>query len=185
MIKFNFNFDNFEKKSLPRNTIEKIEKIKEAKEIEKLDNPDLIQLNEHEVWIIDDNKDIIESVLRFLKEKLKEVEYEFNHFDTAKSALNELKRRIQNYEILPGIILVDGYLDLDDEDLNSGPIVVEKIKNLVKKIKIIGFSGLDLKNEEMIRMGAEKAFRKTEISLLADYLRQLNEEQKSKEKNNN
>lgn len=169
--KFEFLKSKFNK--LPNETNAPSNKNEETNNAHK---PDLMELNNHEVWIIDDDKNVVEACLRLFEVKTRGLGYQFKHFDTAKEALDELKKRIENKENLPGIILVDGYLDLDDEELNSGPVVVQQIRDLTSQIKIIGFSSSETKNEEMMQIGAEIAFRKTESALLADYLKQLEEQ---------
>lgn len=148
---------------------------------EKIEKRELLDLNQKEIWIIDDDKNIVEACLRLWEFESKGSDYQFNHFDKAKDAIEELKRRIENKEKLPGTILVDGYLDLDDEELNSGPLVVNQIKKLVNGIKIIGFSSSEAKNEEMMEAGAETAFRKTEAKLVGDYLKKQAEQRQELE----
>ncbi len=135
----------------------------------------IIELNQNEVWVIDDNAAIVSSCFLIWRLSLDDAYYQFSHFDTAKKAMEELKRRIKEKENLPGIILVDGYLDLDEGNFSNGPNVVKGIKEVCDKIKTIGFSSSEEKNEQMMANGAETAFSKIENIKTVDYLKQLAE----------
>ena len=139
-------------------------------------------VNSKEVWVIDDNKAMIDSCFRAWKSDLEELNFSFKHFERASDALEEIKKRIENEKILPGVILVDGNLDLDETELQDGIIVVKKIKDMADNIKLIGFSGDRFQNEKMLEKGAETAFSKMEALKVRQYLKNLAEENKNQEK---
>jgi len=139
-------------------------------------------VNSKEIWVVDDNKAIIDSCFRAWKSDLEELNFSFKHFERASDALEEIKKRIENENLLPGVILVDGNLDLDEAELQDGIIVVQKIKDIADNIKLIGFSGDRFKNEKMIERGAETAFSKMDALKVRQYLKNLTEENKKEEK---
>lgn len=142
---------------------------------------EIFEINHKEVWVIDDNKQMIDSYFRAWKGDLEKFNFSFKHFERAIEALEEIKKRIENKELLPGVILVDGNLDLDEAELQDGIIVVQKIKDLTDNIQLIGFSSDSRKNEKMIESGAQTAFSKMEALKVRYYLKNLAEERENKD----
>lgn len=131
-----------------------------------------------EVWVIDDENETIESLLRFWKMKTKGLDYNFQHFETAQAALNEIKKRIEKNEQLPLMLFVDYELKKDKDELQEGTNFIKGIKSLnFKEAKVPMIVGHSTEyNQKMLEAGADKAFSKMEFVKSAEFLRDYKRE---------
>lgn len=141
---------------------------------------ELIKCNPKEVWIVDDSEEIIKSILRFLDLEVGELGFQFEYYDLAQKALEELLRRKKEKRNLPGVIFVDGALEKDEGELSLGSELIKKIRKLegIEQPKIIAFSSSYQMNEEMKEVGADEMIEKLEIRKAIDFLKGLVREEK-------
>ncbi|MBU4512890.1 hypothetical protein KKD19_06690, partial [Patescibacteria group bacterium] len=125
-----------------------------------------------EIWIIDDEKEIIKGVLRFWQMKTKNLGYDFKHFETGQSALEEIKKRKESKERLPEMVFVDGELEKDQGELSKGVNFIKEIRSIdgVKQPKIVAHSSDFANNVELLMAGADLGFQKQDITKSAEFL---------------
>lgn len=127
-----------------------------------------------EVWIIDDVPEYTKAILRLWEFKFKDSGFQFRCFDTALSALAEIEKRRANQEKMPGFIFIDGQLEKDTGDLKEGVNFVKKVRALkeIQQPKLIANSSDRIRNNEMLKFGADQSFSKAESSKAADFLKE-------------
>jgi len=115
-----------------------------------------------EVWIIDDEEEITQTLLRIWGRKFAG-KYVLRNFYTAQEALGEIERLAKEKGILPKIIFVDGQLKKDQGELAQGDVVIQKIRALkdISQPQLIAHSAVGEINKEMIEAGADLSFRKS------------------------
>lgn len=126
-----------------------------------------------EIWVVDDEKEIIASLLRFWQIKTRHLAYSFKYFETAKSALEEIEKRKESKEKLPDLIFVDAQLDKDkEEEFKKGANLVKRIRDIkeIRQPKIIAHSSDFANNVELLAAGADLGFQKIDISKSAEFL---------------
>ncbi|MBU4332384.1 hypothetical protein KKD19_06180 [Patescibacteria group bacterium] len=126
-----------------------------------------------EIWIIDDDKETIEGILRFWQMKTQDIGYGFKHFETGQSALEEIKRRKESKEKLPDLVFVDGELEKDQEELRKGANLIKEIRSIeeIEQPKIIAHSSDFVNNVELLMAGADLGFQKKDITKSAEFLK--------------
>jgi len=142
---------------------------------EKVKKPEKEKLPSKEVWIVDDEPEIIKSLIRFWKGKISEVGYTIKHFEKAKDALDEINRRKAAEENMPKVIFVDGELNKDEEDLKKGSNFIKKIHKIedIETPKLVAHSSMKEFNDEMLESGADIAFSKNDVKSSRDFLLDL------------
>ena len=125
-----------------------------------------------EVWLVDDQENMIQSLLRFWGMKTSHLGYVFKYFKTGKEAVEEVEKRKQSREDLPAIIFMDGNLEKDEGDFQKGNNVIKDIRNIAEgeQIKIVAHSATGKMNEEMLNSGADVSFFKNDIVKSRDFL---------------
>lgn len=122
-----------------------------------------------EVWILDDNVDFSESLMRGWG--MAGDSFGFQAYPTAREALAEIENKIQINQTLPSIIFVDGNLDKDEGELKNGANFIIKVRQLeIPQPTLIAHSNSKSSNEEMMSAGADLAMEKGPATRLKDYL---------------
>lgn len=118
-----------------------------------------------EVWIIEDNEEVSEEILKNWKNNLTGIEYFFKYFLTAREALDEIEKRKKEERKMPRIIFIDGNLELDKEELNKGVKVIDRIHSIkdIEQPFFVAHSSISKENEEMVGHGAGAAFIKGRV----------------------
>lgn len=147
------------------------------------ESKELLETNPREVWIVDDNKELIRTLLRIWEETLKEFNFRFEHYELARQALEEIFSRVKEKRDLPGTIFVDGLLEKDEGEDSWGGNFIKKIRDLkgIIQPKMVAFSNNLEFNEEMKKAGADEAIEKIEIKKSLEFLRKLVQEKEGKE----
>lgn len=112
------------------------------------------------IWMVDDNKHIFQVVEKYLK-RLGNIEIEW---------IPNGQELLRKFEVgdFPDVILLDNNLG---EGQESGEQLLEKIRPITNA-KIIAHSSDMASNQQMLKKGADFAFRKgLEINELANFLR--------------
>ena len=125
-------------------------------------SPEIKEVPIPEVWIVDDDEDMVGALLRSWRGRFSG-KYDFRHFITAKEALVEIDRLNKEKAILPKIIFVDGQLEKDEGELAYGENLVKAIRGLkdIQQPQLIAHSSSRELNQAMREAGANLAFRKS------------------------
>lgn len=135
-----------------------------------------LELNPKEVWLVDDDADIVSSLLMSWRSKLREKDLSCQVFETGKSVFQELQRRIKEGVAMPSLLLVDGELNKDEEDseFRLGGNLIRSIRSTenISQPTIVAHSNSDKFNEDMIEAGADISFTKGDRKII-DYFQDL------------
>ena len=133
-------------------------------------NPENNEIEERkivEVWILDDNEALAESLMRGWESVGDK--FGFEKYATAKEALVKIEELIQNNKGLPNVIFVDGNLDKDAGELRNGANFIFKVRKLeVPQPMLIAHSNSSLANRDMMQAGADTTMAKG--ASLRDYM---------------
>jgi len=128
---------------------------------------------EMQVWIIDDDKERIETDLGYARDSLKGVQ--FNHFTTGHEAIDQLARLAETNQSLPSLIFLDHNLKPGDK-FQYGTEVLPKLLEIIKthsaKTKIIPFTSEQNQARKMEKAGADQA----EIKQISAFIQRVKNE---------
>jgi len=124
------------------------------------------------VWIVDDNAEHINSLLRALKYSAGEG-FQFTHYQEGEQAIEEFQKLAEEQGLMPTLILMDYKLDdrVENPKYRTGDEVIKALQNLAQETnltlpEIIGISGDDKFSKKLIEAGAVKAVDKLKIFAL-------------------
>ena len=125
-------------------------------------NPENNEIEERkvvEVWILDDNEALAESLMRGWESVGDK--FGFEKYATAKEALVKIEEMIQSNKGLPNVIFVDGNLESDEGELRNGANFVFKVRKLdIPQPMLIAHSNSSLANRDMMQAGADLTMAK-------------------------
>ncbi|TSC92670.1 MAG: hypothetical protein CEN89_538 [Candidatus Berkelbacteria bacterium Licking1014_7] len=136
-----------------------------------------IGLNQNEVWIVDDEDEILDSIMRALMLDAKKGGIEIKRFSTAQELLEEMQRRQDAKQKIAGTILVDKELRKDDPKLQDGCELVRRIieNQNIDTPNLIAHSAVDEYNERLIEAGANSALKKGQLLAIREIISRLSE----------
>lgn len=141
---------------------------------------------ETSVWIVDDNAEHINSLLRVLKYQAGEG-FQFSHYQEGERAVEEFQRLAEEKGLMPALILMDYKLDdqVKDPKYRTGVEVIEELKRIASEYeiplpKIAAFSSGDSYAKHLLEAGASTSLSKMDYMAIVKHIKEIN---KRREKN--
>lgn len=131
------------------------------------------------IWIVDDNAEHINSLLRALKYQAGEG-FQFSHFQEGERATIEFEKLAEEKSLMPGLILMDYKLDekVENPKFKTGVEVIEELKRIaaeheVKLPDIAAFSSEKDYAKQLLEAGASTSLNKMDYMAVVKYLKTL------------
>lgn len=133
-----------------------------------------------EVWLVDDNVDLNRSLMAGWESAGKE--FDFDSYETAKQAFEDIQAKAEEGKPLPNIIFVDGQLESDEGEFREGSNFIFRVRQMeIPQPYLIAHSSNDWHNKAMKVAGADVVMEKGIKTTLRDYLHFLGEFEAKKE----
>lgn len=138
-----------------------------------------IKKPETSVWIVDDNAEHINSLLRALKHSAGEG-FQFTHYQEGEQAIEEFQRLAEEQAVMPSLILMDYKLDdrVENPKYRTGVEVIAELKRIAEEHEIplpeiAAFSSEKSYIEELLAAGASISLSKMDYMAVVKYLQEM------------
>ena len=133
------------------------------------------------VWIVDDNREHINSLLRAVKSQTGEG-FEYTHYQEGEQAIANFSQIAEEKGLMPALILMDYKLDdrVKNPKYRTGVEVIEELKRIAEEHEIplpeiAAFSTEKSYAEQLIQAGASMILNKMNYMALVEHLREIAE----------
>jgi len=134
------------------------------------------QQKRKEGWLVDDNKNLADSILRVAKMSAGG-SLDFSYFQEGEQAVTEFEQRAGAKRQLPDLILMDYRLDeqVQNPKFKTGVEVITELKRLAEQYQvtlpeIIAFSSEQSYTEKLMNTGASSTLKKGDARAMMEFI---------------